>query len=86
MNCKPGDLAIVVRSATGLNAGKICLVKNESRMITQYGFCWLVEFPHPIKWASGHITREGWAGDADMRPIRDSDGTDETLRQKEEVS
>ena len=83
MNCKQGDIAVIVRSA-GSNVGKIVRCVSLIPMHTFYlpdgslvhGPSWVVE--PPVR---------GWNGDsipgvrdALLRPIRDSDGEDEMLR------
>lgn len=83
MNCKQGDLAIVVRSVAG-NAGKIVrcekfvpnlkLVGRDGR--TGSGPGWAIDPPLP-GW-SGRLTYRAF--DSALRPIRDSDGEDEILR------
>lgn len=75
MNCKPGDLAVVVRSVCG-NEGKICRVLRASELELPD---WVVEFPTEIEWEIGQRSRVGHAADTSLRPIRDSDGPDETL-------
>lgn len=74
MNCKPGDLAIVVRSFAG-NEGKICKVIRDG---DEVGY-WFVEFPSPVKWMTG-VGACGYAEDSKLRPIRDQPGTDEIIR------
>jgi hypothetical protein len=81
LNCKPGDLAVLVRSKFGENIGKLCTV--------QQPYCdgeWFVEFFLPIAWASdvlggpGAVGRHGVCPDAWLRPIRGHEGEDEALR------
>jgi hypothetical protein len=75
MNCKPGDLAVVVKSATRPeNVGRIvrCVrrtvrIGHKSRLPLD---CWVVE---------PDITLCGAIADECLRPIRDQDGDDETL-------
>lgn len=72
MNCKPGDLAIVIRDCDGHHQGKIVTVVD--------GACrpshWLTD-PKLID-PSGLLVE---AHDSDLRPIRDpgDDAVDETL-------
>lgn len=87
MNCKPGDLAIIVRSESG-NHG--CIVE----CITFYANakfmghrdhvnCWGVRGALRNPDRSWPAIREGVDGvipDAWLRPLRDSDGEDEMLR------
>ena len=85
MNCKPGDLAILVRSDSG-NAGKIvrCVRLHPNTGLDADGRSlgrvslhprWVIDPPLP-NGAWGLIFT---APDVYLRPIRDSDGTDETL-------
>lgn len=85
MNCKPGDLAVVVRAPNGaeIRVGSIV------RVVEFDGWCffidtgawaqdvWRVEFngsefsPLGFEWG---------IPDSDLRPIRPNDGEDETLQ------
>lgn len=83
MNCKQGDLAVIVRSVTGSNLGKVV------RCLSYAGEVYALRpegtfGPFP-RWK---IDRElpGWDGvsrpyvfDKNLRPLRDNDGDDETL-------
>lgn len=83
MNCKPGDLAVVIKSVTGANLGRIvrCVELLPAAR---------VEFPDGIHvmpaWRLGERV-QGWradprgalAPDTWLRPICDNDGADETL-------
>lgn len=83
MNCKQGDLAVIVRSTCG-NAGKIvrCISLLPSQPFVQpdgtvqYGPAWVVN-PPVIGWKGDRLPG---VRDALMRPLRDSDGEDELLR------
>ena len=77
LNCKQGDLAVIVRSASG-NEGKIvrCLALVMDAWAWGYGPRWITE-PPVIGNAFGTIVPPL---DACMRPLRDSDGEDEVLR------
>lgn len=75
MNCKPGDLAVVVRSATNPeNIGRIvrCVDMTRRRLAGSWEECecWIVE---------PDITVYGAIADRCLRPIRPTDGEDETL-------
>lgn len=48
MNCKPGDLAYVVRALHEDHIGKVVEVLNDSMTFPQAGFCWLVRARDPI--------------------------------------
>jgi hypothetical protein len=82
MNCKPGDLAVIVRSAAG-NEGRIvrCVelvgdfVLSHPNGLVTFPNTWLIDLPL-IGWGgrqSKHVPDE-W-----LRPIRDNDGEDESL-------
>ena len=83
MNCKQGDLAVIVRSYAG-NEGKIvqCLrfVPNWIRIGADGWECcgpaWEVDrtLPKMTGWRSNIIA------DSQLRPLRDNDGEDEMLR------
>ncbi|MBK5203907.1 MAG: hypothetical protein JJD98_00410 [Polaromonas sp.] len=78
MNCKQGDLAIVVRvslSANNWMIGKI--VKCEGFEVINGCFGWMVE--SPIVSPPGYIFDYEWVADHCLRPIRDQPGNDETL-------
>ena len=83
MNCKQGDLAIIVRSFAG-NEGKIvrCLKFIPSMK-------WRQKNGPPLVFDSWEtdFTTAGWGGDVhnkiqdrQLRPIRPTDGEDEMLR------
>jgi len=76
LNCKQGDLAIVVRSAAG-NEGKIvrCVKLTKGGGALGYGPRWRTE---PVLIGSNGMPRPPL--DACLRPLRDSDGEDEVLR------
>ena len=75
MNCKQGDLAVIVRSMIG-NEGSIvkCVNFLPTHLFTS-GFlgvnCWRLE--REIK--GQFVAQDAW-----LRPIRDSDSEDEILR------
>jgi hypothetical protein len=77
MNCKPGDIAIVVRAgATAENVGKLVEVIGPS---AAYPGWWTVQ--SLSGWLAGASGRAmaGNIEDHRLRPLRDSDGDDETL-------
>lgn len=91
MNCKPGDLAIMVRSIAG-NEGKIfrCLRIATKFELDFYNFedddvTWVIDAQLPTRLISGvldgAIRLAPLAKDACLRPIGDpgEDATDETL-------
>lgn len=76
MNCKPGDLAVIVRWYGHADysdcVGRIVRVMRASE--GRWGIGWLLEAPVVIKAGTfDHVA------DDCLRPIRDNDATDETL-------
>lgn len=71
MNCKPGDLAIMVRSGIRENIGKIFEVLEPApRESAIFGsFSWKVRASSPTLDNEGEFTLVGTAYDADLRPI-----------------
>lgn len=97
MNCKQGDLAILVRARLPQNVGRVVRVlfgvapgcrpidPAGEKHRAKGGFRWMVEAEGSSfysKRASGSIDRHpyGAVPDAWLRPLRDQDGLDETLR------
>lgn len=84
MNCKPGDLAVIVRTLPpgAFLLGYVVEVLHQVADVDQ-GPAWLVrlqrDITNPI---SGEIGSEGVAPDAFLMPIRDpgEDAQDETLQ------
>ena len=82
MNCKQGDIAVIVESGSG-NEGKIVQCMELLQNITCFdkfgvetcGPAWVISMPLP-DWAGelGHVIH-----DRQLRPIRDNPGADETL-------
>ena len=85
MNCKPGDLAVIVRSIHG-NLGKIvrCLRFLGHQEFDDGIFCddaWLVEGRFDeVCFVSRRRGGDATISDSDLRPIRDQPGEDEMLR------
>jgi hypothetical protein len=79
MNCKKGDLAIVVSRTT--NAGKIgrCVRRYDGPWAYGVGPGWILEGP-VLHEPSGRRKRINAVADEWLRPIRDNDGEDEMLR------
>ena len=79
LNCKQGDLAILVRSYAG-NEGAIVrcleLAEPDFDCPPDCGPRWMVDREFMTSW--GDRTRT--LPDANLRPLRDSDGDDEMLR------
>ena len=78
MNCKPGDLAVIVRCGYRQNIGG--LVEVRSRYRCEQGE-WFVMALSPLMTNRGPVSSMAvvWMDDADLRPIRDQDGEDETF-------
>lgn len=80
MNCKPGDLAVIVKSFAG-NEGKIvrCLRLATESEIKEADFrpmpIWVIDRPLRTTWGF----HRALAADEFLRPIRPSEGDDETL-------
>ena len=78
MNCKPGDWAVIVRSAAG-NEGKIVRCLELTHVSRGWAFGdgprWVTDPP-----VSGNYTPAIPVLDRCLRPLRDSDGQDEMLR------
>lgn len=76
LNCKQGDLAVIVRSFAG-NEGKVVqclqLVLGEKHAFP--GPRWLIDRPVPHSTMGSTLT----VADCALRPLRDSDGEDEVL-------
>lgn len=77
LNCKQGDLAVIVRSMAG-NEGKVvhCLRLAHEPWHAFDGPRWVVdrELPHSTLGTCRTVA------DCALRPLRDSDGEDEILR------
>lgn len=83
MNCKPGDLAVIVRCRAQENLGRYVSVVDAGALPGS----WLVRSAGgPLMGAPLGNQRfftpcaELNAWDSDLRPIRDNDGEDEILR------
>lgn len=79
MNCRPGDLAVIVRSTAG-NEGRIVGVVRWIGRVP--GWChsdrWEIRADRPL---IGTYGKEHWhAPDAYLRPIRPGDISDEEVR------
>ena len=74
MRCKVGDLAVILPRANGLFPGQLCTVKQRS---SNPNSDWIIDV---IGAAKPYLGAEWGAFDRDLRPIRDSDGTDEMIR------
>ena len=82
LNCKPGDLAVVVRSTAG-NEGKFCTVLRLATASERYQAQFLSGEP---MWVTDVQFMSTWGDfcalmfDAYLSPIHDNDGEDETLQ------
>jgi len=87
MNCKPGDLAVIVRARCPENIGLIVVILSEWELDEVDGFSWLTEssYPTPTVWCDdgepAGMDRQAFVPDAWMRPLRDlgDHARDETL-------
>lgn len=81
LNCKPGDLAIVVEAFNPVNIGAIVKVIGKHRnqrvlCASPEEFIWLIEAPHPLTYeVKGKLVRKrkGGATDSGLQPIRGLD-------------
>ena len=82
MNCKPGDLAVVVESVVG-NEGKIgtCLrlATEAEKVINGYAWSSNPMWVMDRKFHSTDGLDDNFMFDSHLRPLRDNPGTDETL-------
>ena len=91
MNCKPGDLAIIIRGHRpgSTFVGTIVEVLDVQRHQSVFGLVWNVRFPRALVGVAVsktglHLGPSGLSAvhgvpDAWMKPIRDQPGADETL-------
>ena len=88
MNCKPGDIAVVVRCGIRKNIGAIV---NIVKLYEKQSHCWVIKPMQPMLGVrSGTETPllpiapggKGFIPDACLRPLRYKDGQDETLAWK----
>ena len=80
MNCKPGDLAVIVRADNKVDRphiGKI--VECIYWLPDEFGGMWRTEPRLKVLRGPCKGREIGWH-DGDLRPIRDNDGEDEMLR------
>lgn len=86
LNCKQGELAVIVKSFAPSNIGKIvrCMEFCADGVALAHwkktGPVWRID--QDTVWASqkGDQLRLPYASDTCLRPLRDSDGQDETLQ------
>lgn len=79
MNCKQGDLAVVVTAKFfPEEIGKIVTCVQFKPSLGEPA--WIVDPPlGKDESRNGHFFKADWVFDSCLRPIRDNDGTDETL-------
>ena len=78
LNCKPGDMAIIVEAFIPVNVGAIVKVIGKHRnqrvvCAASDEFIWLIEAPHPLTYeVKGQLVRKrkGGAPDSGLQPIR----------------
>lgn len=73
LNCRPGELAIVINSFDGANIGSIVKVLGRDAKACGKQFFWRIHAPHLLNYANGdkqHRRRKGSLADADLQPIR----------------
>jgi hypothetical protein len=89
MNCRPGDLAVMVRSDAGNEGAVVEVVSFVGPYQFECGKCvndaWLCKVPPSMERHRGRSSLPGHLhiSDSKLRPLRDSDGQDESLSWKE---
>lgn len=84
MNCKPGDLAVIVRSNIKENIGHLVTVLDDFQVMHGH-HCWLVRSARPLMAKVGPVDVGflscAYMPDKHLRPIRDpgEGAQDETL-------
>lgn len=85
MNCKPGDLARVVRAPAGASlkvdaivkvlsfAGTVRVIASGTGVICEEDDCWFVEYNGA---SHGDLSLPYTKHDSDLRPIRDQPGNE----------
>jgi hypothetical protein len=74
MNCKPGDLAIIIASDFPEEIGMVVEVLPDSLVDEEFGFCWHIRAKRPVAcWdpATGKdvFNSEFCVPDSDLRPV-----------------
>jgi hypothetical protein len=73
LNCRPGELAIVVNSFDPANIGSIVKILGRDTKACDRKFFWRTHAAHTLNYAKGDIQyrrRKGSLADADLQPIR----------------
>lgn len=80
MNCKPGDLAVVVRTHPDERQAAIGKIVRIVSLAPTHQAAWTVDPPVTVPWCGRRVTLQH-VEDAALRPIRDpgDDARDETL-------
>ncbi len=93
LNCKPGDLAVVITAHNTENIGTILRVikkhPNQKALVDHVGtHIWLAEAPRPMAYNVGGklvMRRKGAVPDAILRPIRGLPTPDATNTSEKKV-
>ena len=91
LNCKPGDLAVVITAHNPENIGTILRVikkhHNQNALVDFKGsHIWMAEAPRPMLYdVGGKMVRRGAVPDAILRPIRGLPANDEKRATKSKV-
>jgi hypothetical protein len=80
MNCKPGDLAVMIRSSHPLNVGRLFEVLDKYRCDPGEWRCRALSRVTDTDCGPAKAGVVVWADDAGLRPIRPNEGEDEILR------
>ncbi len=78
LTCKPGDMAIVVRGEPEINLGRVVRVLELSQNPIDIFFGYAL-WTYEGELSMGDGTRAEAVADNCLRPLRDTDGQDETL-------
>ena len=73
LNCRPGELAIVVNTFDPANIGSIVKVLGRDAKACDKKFFWRIHAAHLLNYAKGdkqYRRRKGSLADADLQPIR----------------
>ena len=73
LNCRPGELAIVINSFDPANIGSIVKVLGRDAKACEKKFVWRTHAAHTLNYAKGdkqYRRRKGSLADADLQPIR----------------
>lgn len=83
MNCKQGDLAVIIRAVMAENIGRFVTVGQAAYFNAELGHIWRVTPQHPMRGVNFYslmpVAKVDQCPDAWLCPIRPNDGEDETL-------